>query len=77
MTATRAEHARRRKVAASRFCVKGHPRLLENLLVLSRAEDGHPDRETCRPCWQLSHRCAAGPYIDRSAATKAIVTAWT
>ena len=45
--------------------------------VLSRAEDGHPDRETCRPCWQLSHRCAAGPYIDRSAATKAIVTAWT
>ena len=77
MTATRAEHTRRRKAAASRFCVKGHPRLLENLLVLSRDADGAVELATCRPCVQPRPRVQLPGATPEVAATAALIAAWT
>ena len=75
--ATRAEHTRRRKAAASRFCVKGHPRLLENLLVLSRDADGAVELATCRPCVQPRPRVQLPGATPEVAATAALIAAWT
>lgn len=75
VAATRAEHHRRRKAAASRYCVKGHPRLLENTRVLSRGADGAVELQTCRPCVQP--RLQLDGQSLEVAATAALVAAWT
>ncbi|MEX5258011.1 HNH endonuclease [Kocuria arenosa] len=74
VAATRAEHHRRRKGATGQFCVKGHPRLLENQLVIGRDVAGDPAKVTCRSCAHHAGVSTQRPFL---AATAAVVLAWT
>lgn len=75
--ATQVENNRRRKAAASEYCRKGHPQLVENQLVIGRDDDGTPAKVTCRPCVQPAPRGQAPEDRLEPAATAALVVAWT